>query len=585
MTSVFDRLHNEKTGSSRHQRYRAPTLHGAEESIGRGSGRAATGRESGRQPPARDPDADRGVPPSRKLSSVSPSHMKLMEAKVRAIFELYATQGRRALIINNTALKQMAFDYQLIDSALTQRDLSLIYSQVKLRSQDYLGFSQFVDAMRKVAVKKEVPFAELIDAATPKPVGTSTQEVLTFIFSHYCKMGHDGANRWDHEFKAGITNSISHEETLDNPSFYRFCRDCPALIGPKFTRTDMDLVWTSTLRVGANGKRRADFNAFVHMLVQAAERIYDSEDKAAAFAKFVSNHAFKMECVVQKSREVEQQMLHMRRATVRASIAQGMLPPEALLELAQEELRIEEEGEEEDGEERSGGAAEKDEKEQGAGGGASWLSSFVSGGDEGTDRSTAAAPPRPARAAPPRPQRTAPCPPPAASEGAYEQTEQGGWAPVATASSSLGPGRPQRAPAPAPTPAPRGGSATATGASARSAGGGTARGRPTTMDQFADSYDSMPLRGTYAGSKNKKGGVFSRLSTTENFTGVYKRRMDGDGRINGHTDQSFFADKGKGYTGSTNQGTDLKINEIGEFMRPNLRDGAGSQTNTQYMRH
>ena len=105
------------------------------------------------------------------------------------------------------------------------------------------------------------------------------------------------------------------------------------------------------------------------------------------------------------------------------------------------------------------------------------------------------------------------------------------------------------------------------------------------MDEFADSYDSMPLRGTYAGSKNKKGGVFSRLSTTDNFTGVYRRRMDGDGRINAHTDTSFFTDRGEGYTGSTNQGSDLKISEIGNFMRPNLRDGAGTNTGTKYMQH
>jgi len=529
----------------------------------------------------------------RKLSSVAPSRMKLVEAKARAIFELYAAQGRRALILNNTALKQMAFDYQLIDRDLTQRELSLIYSQVKLRSQDYLGYEQFVDALRRIAVKKEVPFADLIDAATPKPVGSSTQEVLTFIFSYYCKQGHEGANRWDHEYKGGVSGKITHEESLDNTNYFKFCRECPALLGPKFSRTDADLVWTNTLRPGAKGQRRADFNAFVHMLVQAAERIYDSEDTAAAFAKLVSNHAFKMDCVMQKSREVKEQLQHIKRASVRASIAHGMLPPEALLELAQEELRIEEGEEEEEEEEEEGGGGWQEQEEPGGGGGASWLASFVSGGDEGGGGMGAgAAPPRPSRAAPPpppRPQRAAPRPPPttgsvAEREGAYEQTEHGGWAPVAVASSSsLGPARPQRAPAPAPAPAPAS-SGSALGGSARGPGG-SARSRPATMDEFADSYDSMPLRGTYAGSKNKKGGVFSRLSTTDNFTGVYRRRMDGDGRINAHTDTSFFTDRGEGYTGSTNQGSDLKISEIGNFMRPNLRDGAGTNTGTKYMQH
>ena len=361
MSSVFDRLHSDKVGSMSDQRRRAPTLHGAEETIGRGSGRGASARAgaSARTGASTGAGAGAGAGPApalgaalgtgaglgvgagravvagRKLSSVAPSRMKLVEAKARAIFELYAAQGRRALILNNTALKQMAFDYQLIDRDLTQRELSLIYSQVKLRSQDYLGYEQFVDALRRIAVKKEVPFADLIDAATPKPVGSSTQEVLTFIFSYYCKQGHEGANRWDHEYKGGVSGKITHEESLDNTNYFKFCRECPALLGPKFSRTDADLVWTNTLRPGAKGQRRADFNAFVHMLVQAAERIYDSEDTAAAFAKLVSNHAFKMDCVMQKSREVKEQLQHIKRASVRASIAHGMLPPEALLELAE----------------------------------------------------------------------------------------------------------------------------------------------------------------------------------------------------------------------------------------------------------
>ena len=106
-----------------------------------------------------------------------------------------------------------------------------------------------------------------------------------------------------------------------------------------------------------------------------------------------------------------------------------------------------------------------------------------------------------------------------------------------------------------------------------------------TLEEFTDSYDSLQLSGaTYAGSANKKGGVYERLATTQDFTGVYRRRMDGNGRINAHTDQSFFADHGETYTGSTNQGTDTVVREIGHFMRPNLRDGAGQQSATRFMR-
>ena len=42
---------------------------------------------------------------------------------------------------------------------------------------------------------------------------------------------------------------------------------------------------------------------------------------------------------------------------------------------------------------------------------------------------------------------------------------------------------------------------------------------------------------------------------------------------------------GEGFTGSTNQGTDTVVREIGNFMRPNLRDGAGQQSATRFMRH
>ena len=83
------------------------------------------------------------------------------------------------------------------------------------------------------------------------------------------------------------------------------------------------------------------------------------------------------------------------------------------------------------------------------------------------------------------------------------------------------------------------------------------------LDRFADEFNETPLNATYAGQANKKGGVYSRLSNIDSYTGVYKQRMDGKG-INMASDwdarrqNQIYGE----YAGSTNTGTDVTFHSI-----------------------
>ena len=82
--------------------------------------------------------------------------------------------------------------------------------------------------------------------------------------------------------------------------------------------------------------------------------------------------------------------------------------------------------------------------------------------------------------------------------------------------------------------------------------------------------DYSPGNATIAGSGNKPGGVYDRLSSPQTFTGVYRRRFEGDGRINAHTDLTASATQ---FSGSTNTNTNEKFHDIKGMLRTNLRSG------------
>ncbi len=81
---------------------------------------------------------------------------------------------------------------------------------------------------------------------------------------------------------------------------------------------------------------------------------------------------------------------------------------------------------------------------------------------------------------------------------------------------------------------------------------------------------TSPNNATIAGSANRKGGVYDRLSSKQTYTGVYRRRFDGDGRINAHTDLTASATQ---FKGNTNTRTNEKFHSIQGMLRTNLSSG------------
>ena len=85
-----------------------------------------------------------------------------------------------------------------------------------------------------------------------------------------------------------------------------------------------------------------------------------------------------------------------------------------------------------------------------------------------------------------------------------------------------------------------------------------------------EALNYSPGNATIAGSGNKKGGIYDRLSSPQTFTGVYRRRFEGDGRINAHTDLTASATQ---FSGSTNTNTNEKFHDIKGMLRTNLKSG------------
>ena len=90
------------------------------------------------------------------------------------------------------------------------------------------------------------------------------------------------------------------------------------------------------------------------------------------------------------------------------------------------------------------------------------------------------------------------------------------------------------------------------------------------MRQRKAALNYSPGNATIAGSGNKVGGVYDRLSSPQTFTGVYRRRFEGDGRINAHTDLTASATQ---FGGSTNTNTNETFHDIKGMLRTNLRSG------------
>jgi hypothetical protein len=85
-----------------------------------------------------------------------------------------------------------------------------------------------------------------------------------------------------------------------------------------------------------------------------------------------------------------------------------------------------------------------------------------------------------------------------------------------------------------------------------------------------EAMNYSPGNATIAGAGNTPGGVYDRLSSPGTYTGVYRRRFEGDGRINAHTDLTASATQ---FSGSTNTNTNETFHDIKGMLRTNLRSG------------
>ena len=74
---------------------------------------------------------------------------------------------------------------------------------------------------------------------------------------------------------------------------------------------------------------------------------------------------------------------------------------------------------------------------------------------------------------------------------------------------------------------------------------------------------------------HSRGGVFDRLNSVDNFTGVYAERFTtGDGKINSHSGVSASSSPNAAkFRGNTNTNTDETIRDISSIMRPEVQAG------------
>lgn len=68
-----------------------------------------------------------------------------------------------------------------------------------------------------------------------------------------------------------------------------------------------------------------------------------------------------------------------------------------------------------------------------------------------------------------------------------------------------------------------------------------------------------------------KANVYDRLYDKKSYTGVYRKRFEGDGRINADTQVSMIRTHHSKYVGSTNTNSNEVCHNISSLMRPNLR--------------
>lgn len=102
---------------------------------------------------------------ARKQSAVDPGEIRTRDEALKGIFGLYCgPEGEGGM--SEADFVRFCVDRELIDDLnLSSADVGLVFSSVKLGGKKEINFTVFMEACRKVALKKEVTFTELVQQA------------------------------------------------------------------------------------------------------------------------------------------------------------------------------------------------------------------------------------------------------------------------------------------------------------------------------------------------------------------------------------------------------------------------------------
>jgi hypothetical protein len=148
----------------------------------------------------------------RKLSAVSQQEMRSAVDALRRMFDQFcafgAGQRQEAAGLDNARLAKFAKDSGLLDRRLTRTDVDLIFTRVKLRGQRKLDFRGFKEAVRQMAMKKELTFQELVARAAGAG-GPALASGTTRVADASQTRFHDQQDTYTGAHRAGGPNTTS----------------------------------------------------------------------------------------------------------------------------------------------------------------------------------------------------------------------------------------------------------------------------------------------------------------------------------------------------------------------------------------
>jgi len=137
---------------------------------------------------------------ARKLSKVSASEMQQLEHDLKELFGRYNDPTG----INEAAFAKLCSECGVTDAKFSSNDVALVFTAVKVGKKKSLNFGRFQEAIRKVAIQKEVTYQELIQvmkehapAATDDTGEELTDEKLGTFFNAFKSIDVDHSGEID----------------------------------------------------------------------------------------------------------------------------------------------------------------------------------------------------------------------------------------------------------------------------------------------------------------------------------------------------------------------------------------------------